>query len=82
MRRLGVLVSLLLASVVFLVAQRAFAYWEETREGKTVLVLTLEEVQKIEAALSGMKRAIAEREAALESQEREIEKLRGRKDCS
>ncbi len=82
MRRLGVLVSLLLASVVLLVTQRALAYWEETREGKTVLVLTIEEVQKIEAALSGMKRAIAEREAALENQEREIEKLRGRKDCS
>lgn len=82
MRRLGVLVSLLLASVVLIVTQRALAYWEETREGKTVLVLTIEEVQKIEAALSGMKRAIAEREAALENQEREIEKLRGRKDCS
>lgn len=80
--RLTVLVSLLLASVACLVAQQAWSYWEETREGKQVLVLTLDEVQKLENALTGMKRAIAEREAALENQEREIEKLRGRKDCS
>jgi hypothetical protein len=80
--RLAVLVSMLLACVTLLVAERVWSWSEETRSGKAVLVLTMDEVARIEAHLVALQEAVTERQAMLEAQQRELARLRAQKDCS
>ncbi len=80
--RLAVLVSMLLACVTLLVADRVWSWSEETRNGRPVLVLSMDEVARIEAHLVALQEAVAERQAMLEAQQRELSRLRVQKDCS
>jgi hypothetical protein len=47
-----------------------------------VLVLTMDEVARIEAHLVALQEAVTERQAMLEAQQRELARLRAQKDCS
>jgi hypothetical protein len=80
--RLAVLVSMLLACVTLLVADRVWSWSDETRNGKPVLVLSMDEVARIEAHLVALKDAVADRQAMIEAQQQELARLRGQKNCS